>query len=103
MKNNPEYVEAQRKVIELEDEILKRMSDSLYDLLSIFLPEVKSITLRLTSDEYHDLLLPFYRDEIDVIIDDGIATSITNNGRNIKKPHVARKRHHKVDIFLLFK
>jgi len=84
LKNNPEYVEAQRKVIELEDEILKRMSDSLYDPLSIFLPELKSITLRRTSDEYHDYLLPFYRDEIDVIIDDGIATSITNKGDGIK-------------------
>ena len=85
LKNNPEYVEAQEKVDLLEQKVLDNMSQKLLAPLSTFLPNLKQISLKRIKDDYYErLLLPFYREEIDVIIDDGIPTSISTKGDGIK-------------------
>ncbi len=84
LKDNPEYVNAQQTVSRLEEEVLNRMSEQLKSPLSVFLPNLRSVTLKRIGDDYRNNLFPFYRNDIDVIIDDGIPTSISNKGDGIK-------------------
>lgn len=84
LKENPEYVNAQQTVSRLEEEVLNQMSEQLKSPLSVFLPNLRSVALKRVGDDYRNNLFPFYRNDIDVIIDDGIPTSISNKGDGIK-------------------
>lgn len=81
LRQNPEYLEAQNRVNELQQTVLDEMSDQLLDPLQAFLPSVKSVSIKRTTE---DLLYRYGRGDIDVIIDDGVATSISNKGDGIK-------------------
>lgn len=84
LKDNAEYVEAQKKVAKLEQGVLDQMAEKLVGPLTTFLPNLKSVSLKRVVEEYYERMMSFYREDIDVIIDDGIATSISNKGDGIK-------------------
>ena len=81
LNSNTEYQKAKQRVNELQLEVLNKMSAQLLEPLQAFLPSVKNVFIRQTSE---DLLYRFGRSDIDVIIDDGVATSIRNKGDGIK-------------------
>ena len=81
LRDNPEFLQAQHRVNELQQNMLDEMSSQLLDPLQAFLPSVQSVTIKRMSE---DLLYRFVRGDIDVIINDGVATSIRNKGDGIK-------------------
>lgn len=80
LRDDPNYLEAQQRVNELQQNMLNKMSSQLLSPLKTFLPSIQSITIRRATDD------PLYLGggDIDVTIDDGIATSIRNKGDGIK-------------------
>lgn len=80
LKQNEDYVAAQNKVAELQNDVLRQLSQQLTEPLKTFIPNIRDITIRRTSDLY----VPRYRNDIDVIIDDGTPTSIRYKGDGIK-------------------
>ena len=81
LRDNPDYLEAQHRVNELQQNMLDEMSSQLLEPLQAFLPSVQSVAIKRTSE---DLLYRFGRGDVDVIINDGVATSIRNKGDGIK-------------------
>ena len=81
LRDNPEYLQAQHRVNELQQNMLDEMSSQLLEPLQAFLPSVQSVTIKRMSE---DLLYRFGRGDIDVVINDGVATSIRNKGDGIK-------------------
>ncbi len=81
LRDNKEYVKAQRVVYDLQQEALNRISQQLIEPLNVFLPNLKSVEIRQLID--YDLPYVTSRD-FDVIVDDGLATSIRNKGDGIK-------------------
>ena len=81
LRDNPDYLEAQRRVNELQQNMLDEMSSQLLEPLQAFLPSVQSVSIKRTSE---DLLYRLGRGDVDVIINDGVATSIRNKGDGIK-------------------
>lgn len=81
LTKNPEYMEAMQKVNELQQNIMDNIACQLIEPLKVFLPNLRNVSIRKNTDEY----LPRYmRSDIEVVIDDGIATSIRNKGDGIK-------------------
>lgn len=81
LTKNSEYVEAMQKVNNLQQNVMDNIANQLIEPLKVFLPNLKDVSIRKNIDEY----LPHYmRSNIEVIIDDGIATSIRNKGDGIK-------------------
>lgn len=81
LRDNPEYVEAQNKVVALQQQVLDNISIQLQTPLKIFIPNIKSVAIKQEIEEYSPR---FSRNDIDIIIDDGSATSIKNKGDGIK-------------------
>lgn len=81
LQGNPDYLEAQQRVYELQQGVLDEMSHQLLEPLQAFLPSIRNITIKYVSE---DSLDRFGRGDIDVVIDDGVATSIKNKGDGIK-------------------
>lgn len=81
LKDNPEYMEAQRRVYELQQSVLDEMSVQLLQPLQTFLPSIQNVTIK---HSYDDNIYQLGRGNLDVIIDDGVATSIRNKGDGIK-------------------
>ena len=81
LKDNPDYMDAQRRVYEFQQGVLDEMSAQLLEPLQTFLPSIQSVSIKHASEES---LYQFGRGNIDVIIDDGVATSIRNKGDGIK-------------------
>ena len=81
LRDNPDYLEAQHRVNELQQNMLDEMSSQLLEPLQAFLPSIQSVAIKRTSE---DLLYRLGRGDVDVIINDGVATSIRNKGDGIK-------------------
>lgn len=81
LTKNPDYVEAMQKVNDLQQNIMDNIAHQLIEPLKVFLPNLKDVSIRKNTDEY----MPRYmRSDIEVVIDDGIATSIRSKGDGIK-------------------
>lgn len=81
LTKNSEYVEAMQKVNNLQQNVMDNIANQLIEPLKVFLPNLKDVSIRKNTEEY----LPHYtRSNIEVVIDDGIATSIRNKGDGIK-------------------
>ena len=81
LKENSEYVQAQKKVLQLEEAALNKLSKKLLEPLRIFLPNLQNVSIKRNSDDY----LPYrVGRDFDIVIDDGSATSISNKGDGIK-------------------
>ena len=81
LRQNENYVKAQRVVYDLQQAALNKISKQLIDPLKLFLPNLISVEIRQLID--NDLPYVTSRD-FDVIVDDGLATSIRNKGDGIK-------------------
>lgn len=81
LRDNPEYVAAQSRVKELQQGVLDKISEQLIEPLQTFLPSTRNVAIKGSRD---DSLYQLSRGDLDVIIDDGVATSIRNKGDGIK-------------------
>ena len=81
LEDEPEYIEAWEKIDALEKNALDRIADSLVVPLKVFLPSLQNVSI--IKKQYYTNT-SHSRNLIDVIIDDGIATSISNKGDGIK-------------------
>lgn len=81
LKENPEYIEAVQKVNSLQQEVLNQIAAQLQEPLKTFLPNLAEVSIKKDNEDF----VPRYlRNDIDVILNDGIATSISNKGDGIK-------------------
>lgn len=81
IKTDPEYIAAEQKIIELQQAVLDRLSDQLIEPLRAFLPNLSNIIIKR---EFDDFSYRQARNDIDMILDDGNATSIRYKGDGIK-------------------
>lgn len=82
LKENPEYIEAVQKVNSLQQEVLNQIAAQLQEPLKTFLPNLTEVSIKKNNEDF----VPHYlRNDIDVILNDGIATSISNKGDGIKR------------------
>lgn len=79
---NHDYIQALEKVSGMQQQVLDQIAGNLFEPLSVFLPQLKDIKIVRQSDEYINNRL--LRNDIDIIIDDGISTSISYKGDGIK-------------------
>lgn len=81
LDSNDEYAEAKKKIDELENAVLERISRNLVEPLRVFLPSIANVTIIRDTDGFSQRR---FRSDFDVIIDDGLATSIKYKGDGIK-------------------
>lgn len=90
---NSKYKSAIDKIVELESEVLNELSSQLIQPLSLFLPNLKDVKIIQENPPYRRTR---YRGYIDVMLNDGIETSISFKGDGIKSLvalAILNKRH----------
>lgn len=80
LESNPEYIEANRTIERLQQEVLDGISTQLVAPLQEFLPSVRGVQIQLQKDQRRSAL----RRGADVIVDDGTPTSLQQKGDGIK-------------------
>lgn len=81
LRENVEYTQALQKVAELQQQVFNKIAKQLVEPLKVFLPNLKDVSIDGNTDSYG---YRYLRRDFDVVIDDGLATSITNKGDGIK-------------------
>ena len=81
LEEEEEYVQAWEKIETLEQNVLDAISEGLVEPLRVFLPTLRSVEIIKKREYYYEKQTSNF---IDVIIDDGLATSISNKGDGIK-------------------
>lgn len=82
LEDEQDYLSAQRKINELQQNLLDKLSTQLLEPLQIFLPSIHDIKIQLMSRSDNNRIM-LGRD-FDIKIDDGVQTSISNKGDGIK-------------------
>lgn len=80
LRSNPEYVEAQNKLAELEKPVLEELAATIQAPLTEFLPDIKEVNISVSS-RMRNFITP---NDISLLINDGTKTSITQKGDGIK-------------------
>lgn len=90
LTSNPDYIKAQQTILNLQNDKLNSLGDQLLEPLKNFLPNIKGVSFKIKSPEYlfGEIISKntpsLFRNEIDMIIDDGTPTSISTKGDGIK-------------------
>lgn len=82
LNKNSEYMQAVNRINELEKEVLEQISKKLLEPLRLFLPNLRDVNIVKDNDVYRQIR--YGGRNINVIIDDGIPTSISYKGDGIK-------------------
>lgn len=82
LEDEQDYLSAQRKINELQQNLLDKLSTQLLEPLQIFLPSIHDIKIQLMSRSDNNRIM-LGRD-FDIKIDDGVQTSISNKSDGIK-------------------
>lgn len=79
------YQRALQVINEIQQEILDKIANNLYDPLKLFIPNLTNISIRQNEHiNARSFRRPYYRNDIDVYINDGVETNIANKGDGIK-------------------
>lgn len=81
LTDNPEYNEAFKKITQLQQKQLNKISSTLLAPLKVFIPKITEVKIIKNNT---DILGRSYSSDFDIIIDDGTPTSITFKGDGIK-------------------
>lgn len=81
LDENEDYRLAIEKVSSLQQEVLDNIASSLLEPLHVFLPQLRTINIRIKSE---DTVSEEACNDIDIVIDDGVPTSISYKGDGIK-------------------
>lgn len=80
LEDDPTYQAALEQINKLQEPILKQISDKITDPLKQFIPQIKDVTVTISQEKRYRAL----RGSCEVIIDDGIPTSIERKGDGVK-------------------
>lgn len=85
LERNEEYKKALDTIICMQRQTLEKLSENLRDPLKVFLPDLKEVNIyRRHVRDSHFLQTKIFRNDFDIIIDDGVATNVTYKGDGIK-------------------
>lgn len=85
LNRNEEYLKAKKTVEKLRKDKLDSLAKQLIKPMQVFLPNINDISISSrTIDDFDDHLDYIFANRIDMIIDDGVPTSISNKGDGIK-------------------
>lgn len=82
LQTNKKYMEAVETIDSLQQEVLDKISEKLYVPLKTFMPKLRSV--RIYKEHNLNSFERLARNEMNVVIDDGIPTSISYKGDGIK-------------------
>ena len=82
LEDDPDYLSAQNKLIELQQNLLDKLSAQLVEPLKVFLPSIQDIKIQLMLRSENNRIR--FGNDYDIKIDDGVQTSISNKGDGIK-------------------
>lgn len=80
LEQQKEYLDAIRAISDLQEPVLKKLAEKIKAPLSKFLPNISKVEITLEDDARRIR----YRRGFDVIVDDGVATSIELKGDGVK-------------------
>jgi putative ATP-dependent endonuclease of the OLD family len=80
LENNPDYQTALQKIEELQKPILETLSDSIYQTLRKFLPQIKKVKIELPQAER----IMAFRRGTDISVDDGTMTPLQYKGDGVQ-------------------
>ncbi len=80
LEKNPEYQEALKKIEDLQKPVLEKISKSISEPLTNFLPQIKSVKVVIPEGATRVAL----RDECEILVDDGTETSLALKGDGVK-------------------
>jgi len=80
LEDDPAYQAALDQISKLQDPILKRISEKITNPLKQFIPQIKDVSVSISQEKRYRAL----RGSCEVIIDDGIPTSIERKGDGVK-------------------
>jgi energy-coupling factor transporter ATP-binding protein EcfA2 len=80
LEQNPLFQDAMNKVGELQKPILEQISNSIKETLSVFVPAVKSVSVRISKEERYRAL----RRSCEIIVNDGTPTKLQYKGDGVK-------------------
>ena len=80
LDSNPEYKNALKKILEIQQPLLDTLSERILEPLSEFLPSINNVQINFNEENQRIR----YRRDFDVIIDDGTPTSIEYKGDGVK-------------------
>lgn len=80
LENNPDYKLALQKIEELQTPILKTLSDSIFNTLKQFLPQVKKVKIELPQSER----IQAFRRGTEISVDDGTMTPLQYKGDGVQ-------------------
>lgn len=83
LRENDEYIKAIEKIDALEQNILDNISNQLIEPLKLFLPNLRDVKITKGESNLYNQIR-YRSNNIEIIIDDGIATSISYKGDGIK-------------------
>lgn len=105
LEEDQEYQEAMKVIDRLHTQKLDDVADNINMQLQSFLPNITDVRFEYTSNNMRQRFGSRYR-SMDVIIDDGIATSIRNKGDGVKSivaiaMLISSKSNHKDTVFAI--
>ena len=80
LERDPDYAAAVAKITELQGPVLDALGKKISDSLQGFMPSVKQVQVRLDEDDRYRAI----RHSIDVVVDDGTATSLGRKGDGVQ-------------------
>lgn len=80
LESNTEYISALDSIKRLQKPILDKLAQQIQQPLSEFLPSIKGVSIEISEERRRFSL----RRDIDIVIDDGIPTSIEYKGDGVK-------------------
>jgi putative ATP-dependent endonuclease of OLD family len=80
LEDDPKYVEAIKKIEQLQSPVLARISGSLGDTMKQFLPDINSVDVNLSSDRRYRA----FRRSAELIVNDGTATDLAAKGDGVQ-------------------
>ena len=79
LEEKTEYVDALDTIRRLQEPVLAQVSEEMTATLQVFLPAVTSVRVELSQDHRYQRL----RESSDIIVDDGVATSLSSKGDGV--------------------
>ena len=80
LNENSDYIEALKKIRNMQNESLSRIADNIKDELDEFLPKVKKVKIEIEDN----MRIATSVSDINVYVDDGVLTNIENKGDGVK-------------------
>jgi len=79
LEDDERYVDAVKTITQLQEPVLRQVSEEMTEALQVFLPAVRNVSVELSQDLRYQRL----REPSDVIVDDGVPTPLATKGDGV--------------------